>query len=418
MDKRLKILAVSPFDIYPPDYGGAIGIYYRLKYLKERGHSVFCVLPEPDDPSIREFLKKDFDGFFFVSKKRKLNSLLSFIKGESSYYSAKFTPVEDGVQLLNDFIYSASPDIFLMEGTHCIGIYYSALKSAIEKLHAAAVHYSHNIEYKFSYNNYKDMRCDSIWKIINYINFLRLRKAEPEYFKEFRLIFSISEDEAEIIKNLSPDSDVEWIPPVFPNVQDGNSRNGNSDYDFSELKSAYDHIIVFIGHLGSAHNVRAVKWFSEKVFTLINTYDGKRICFVMVGKNPAKVVLDIAGKNKNIYLYPNVLSVAPFMQLADLVVIPIFNDAGIKIKLIEALKYGKKVVARPEALNGSGLKGVVPSGRTPEEFAAACINVLYGQIEYKSVLAKFNEIYNNDIIIDKMEKSFYGLINEKEERRV
>lgn len=418
---KLKILCVSPFDVYPPDFGGAIGVYYRLKYLKEKGHRIYCILPETKNPEHREFLEKAFDGVFFISRKKRPVSLIKFISGNSSYYSEKFTPGGKEKEEAGEFIISAAPDVFFMEGSHCMGIYYSLIKPLLNGRDSCAAHFSHNIEYNLSYNNFKDLGCRNVWKAVNFLNYLRLKKAEPVYLKEFRHIFSVSDDEVQVLKELSPKSDAEWMPPVLPDVPRGLSggetggagQNGGVSvrgrgYDFAELYSDYDYRIVFVGRLGFPSNIKAAEWFSKKVFPIIREM-GLNAAFILVGMHPADSIAEIAEKNKDIFLYGNVESVEPFIRMADAMVIPVFNDAGIKIKLIEALKFGKKVVARPEALAGSGLKGAVPSAETPEEFASKCAGVLLSRVDYGEVWKRFDEIYESGRLIERLEKRLYEM---------
>ena len=136
-------------------------------------------------------------------------------------------------------------------------------------------------------------------------------------------------------------------------------------------------------------------------------------------------IIDIDGQNKtfnlsyqelkekylDVLLFQDVESLAPFYNTVDLVVIPLFNQAGVKIKLIEALKYGKKIVSRPEGVYGSGLSDIIPTADTPEDFAQKCIDVLEGKIDFGPIWKKFNEIYDNQKIIDDFEKSLFEFIN-------
>jgi hypothetical protein len=118
----------------------------------------------------------------------------------------------------------------------------------------------------------------------------------------------------------------------------------------------------------------------------------------MVGKNPSKEIIDLT-KQEDIFVFPNVPTMKPFYEISDLVVAPLFNPAGIKLKLLEALQYRKKVVARPEALLGAGLENIIPNSSNPQEFAKICIDALEGRIDYKPIWKKYDEIYKPENII-------------------
>ena len=59
-------------------------------------------------------------------------------------------------------------------------------------------------------------------------------------------------------------------------------------------------------------------------------------------------------------------------------------------------------MARPEALLGAGLENVVPSAKEPKEFAEKCIEVIKDEINFKIVWDRFNEIYNEEKIVNRL----------------
>ena len=62
----------------------------------------------------------------------------------------------------------------------------------------------------------------------------------------------------------------------------------------------------------------------------------------------------------------------------------------------------KKVVVRPEALLGARLGNIVPNATEPEDFAQKCIDTLEDKIDYNTVWGKFDEMYDNRKIIQKL----------------
>lgn len=76
-------------------------------------------------------------------------------------------------------------------------------------------------------------------------------------------------------------------------------------------------------------------------------------------------------------------------------VIPLFNDAGIKIKLIEAIKHKTKIVARPEALVGANLTNIIPNATNEKEFANLCLKALKNEINFDDILERANEMFDD-----------------------
>ncbi|RZD17615.1 MAG: glycosyltransferase [Candidatus Acididesulfobacter diazotrophicus] len=399
--KPLKILSINVGDIYPPNYGGAVAIYYRLKELRKKGHIVSCLLPEPTEEKFKQELEIDFDNIFYLKRKNKFISLLRYIPSSSSYISSKFKLSKYEINALSDFIFSIKPDVIIYESAHCMGIY-KQLRYFISGLEAKEVYFSSDIEYHLAWVFFKSLKWNEIRKIISYIDYVKLKKNEPKFINKFEFIFSISDVEKNIIEKINKKASIIWIPPIIPDISSGDFlKNQTIDDNYKSLNS-FDFKILFAGHLGSPHNIVGIKWFFDKVLPLLR----KKVnaCFILAGKSPGNDVIKMAKDNTFVFLFQDVASMSPFMQIADIVIVPLFGENGIKIKLIEALKYSKKVVARPEALVGSGLQDIVPNSGTPEGFADICLDIFFKKVNYENIWGYFNDLYNTEKIIEKIEK--------------
>ena len=65
----------------------------------------------------------------------------------------------------------------------------------------------------------------------------------------------------------------------------------------------------------------------------------------VVGKGMKKLNID----NSKVTIYDGVKSIASFYIDADFVIAPIVSGGGMKVKIAEAMMYGKKIVGTPEA---------------------------------------------------------------------
>jgi hypothetical protein len=257
------------------------------------------------------------------------------------------------------------------------------------------IYWSHNIDY-IDFKNVTMETSNLARKFFYYIIYKKLEKIELDYIKKFTKIVSVAKHETNILKRINPMASVYWIPPMLPEPKPIEiDKEYLSKIDKKIIN--YKYKILFTGDLRRASNFIPAIWFANKIFPIIKKE--LNTCFIIVGKDPSKEIVNLVDKNKDIFLFPNVPSMVPFYEISDLVVVPLFNPAGIKLKLIEALKYKKKVVARPEALLGAGLEYVVPNATEPEDFAKKCIDALEGRINYEIVWKKFDEIYNNTNII-------------------
>jgi hypothetical protein len=259
------------------------------------------------------------------------------------------------------------------------------------------IYWSHNIDY-IDFKNLADENKNLFKKIFYWIAYKKLKKIEINYIKKFSKICSVSKHEIKFLKDVNPIAKVLWIPPILPTLQNINKEQKKLNEILSSIGS-YKYKILFTGGLDKSSNFISAIWFANKVFPIIR----KKLnaCFIIVGRDPSNEIINLVKNNKDIFLFPNAPSVQPFYEISDLVVAPLFNPAGIKLKLIEALKHKKKVVARPEALLGAGLEYIVPNAIEREDFAKKCIDVLEGGIDYEIVWKKFDEMYDNKRILDK-----------------
>ncbi len=395
MNKKLKILVIAPFPIYPPKEGGSIYVYNYTKALKEKGHEInFITVKDPNNEDDSKF-KEEFKNIIYISKKNIVKSIFSF----NPYRNERLKPNNKELIKIKNLINSVKYDIIIFEGTFS-SIFYKLLEPQIKNIKKIFV--AHNIDYVDLLNRGKDSK-NIFLKLFYFLDALKLKRVETNFIKKFNLIFSISPADINNLKQINSKAIIKWFPPIIY------ISEKNYKYKIKKNIKNYKNKILFTGSLNSISNITAVQWFTNEVMPLLRK---KQIncCFIIVGRNPDQNILELQNKYKDIFVFPNIESLAPFYNTTDLVVVPLFNNAGVKIKLIEALKYKKKVVSRPEGVYGSGLSEILPIADSPEEFAQKCIDALNNRIDFKPIWDKFNEIYDNKKIIDEFEKNLLEFV--------
>jgi hypothetical protein len=393
INRNLKILDIVPLPSYNYNDGGAINFLNRSKYLKSKSHSIdFIIFKEKNQNT--EYLENNFENSLIIKLKLK-HKLTSFIK--SIFSNKPYTFFRHNLSKterndLNNFIQKEKYDIIIFETIHSYPLYIE-LKDKIES--TPIVYFAHNIDYLDILNasNISNL----LKKIFFKIESIKDKRIEYNFIRNFKLIFSVSPKDMEIIRKINKEAKISFCPAII-DLQPLNQSESRYSLD---KYSNYKYRILFTGNLHYPSNINAVQWFTKYVIPILN--EKIDFCFMIVGRNPSKEVIKLQHMFNNIFIFADVESLHPFYKIADLVVIPLFNNAGVKIKLIEALKYQKKVVSRPEGVYGSGLSEIIPSGDTPEEFAKKCVEVLDNNINYNEILDIFNKIYNNDLIIEKFE---------------
>lgn len=402
--KKLNILNITLFPVFPPNYGGAIGFYYIPLELAKRGHKIsFLTIKENEKEIDYSEFENIFQNNIYVSKKNRFKALISSIP----YSCKRFSPSKKEKQEILEKIKETKYDIIIFHNPYS-ALYYSFLKEFISREGISTLYYSHNIEKEYLLNNAKNSM-SLVKKIFYHIESLKMAIFEKNFVKNFKLIFTVSALDQKKLISIHPASRIIWIKPIIL-IRNTDGIRPLSENVLSHINK-FKYKILFTGLLSNEDNIFAAKWFSECVMPILRTT--QNICFMIVGKNPSQKILELQKKYNDILVFANVESLIPYYKEADLVVLPLFNDAGIKIKLIEALKYRKKVVSRPEGVSGAGLSNVIPTATTSEEFAQKCIEVLEGKIDYTRIWEDFNIMYNNEEIINTFEEELYSLIESK-----
>ena len=115
-------------------------------------------------------------------------------------------------------------------------------------------------------------------------------------------------------------------------------------------------------------NNDGIRWFVE------NVYNQVTIKLRIVGKGMGRLRNE-PWMPDSVEICSDVPDLAPYLEAADIMILPIFKGSGMKVKTCESLMYGKNILATDEALVGYDVDEKLIGGRcnTPQEFID-CIN--------------------------------------------
>ncbi|PMP91367.1 MAG: hypothetical protein C0170_04995 [Hydrogenobaculum sp.] len=398
-----KILIVSPIPInYPPTNGHSLNVVYRSYFLKSTANiSSDIIVPYKNKSDIDKLEASNvFEHTFGYPPQNKWSTLVRFLLSKDFY--SRFNLDDENLKNILHKL-DTNYEAVIFDGSYSYK-HYENLINHINVNNNNIIYWSHNIDY-IDYKNYAIETSNIFRKLFYYLNYQKLKTIEPAYIKKFRKIASVSKYEVDILRAINNKAKVYWIPPMLPEFKDLEVKKEDIDV-LEEKVGKYHHKILFTGILNKSSNIKAAIWFGKEVFPLIKKK--LKACFIIVGQSPSKEVIEFVDNKEDVFLFKDVESLAPFYKLSDLVVVPLFNPAGIKLKLLEALKYRKKVVATKEALLGAGLENTVPNAQEKEDFAKKCIDVLEGKIDYNIVWNEFERIYDNKRISSQIKTLIYG----------
>jgi len=109
------------------------------------------------------------------------------------------------------------------------------------------------------------------------------------------------------------------------------------------LEPSMNDYLLFVG--GDFYgNIEGINWFVKEVMPALEDD------LVIVGKGMEK--FKEIFSSSNIHVFGEQECLTSFYQKARLVIAPIFSGSGMKTKVAEALKFGKKIAGTPEAFIG------------------------------------------------------------------
>lgn len=138
-----------------------------------------------------------------------------------------------------------------------------------------------------------------------------------------------------IVPNLAPDLRTKAMPQALES-----SRNGP--------------VLLYVGHLGYAPNKRAIRHLVRKVMPLllVKSCDAR---LIVAGRRPNARLTRLLEKKSFVQLFVDPEEIAPVYAQADIVVVPLTEGGGSRIKILEALAIGRPIVATAKAVEGLGL---------------------------------------------------------------
>jgi glycosyltransferase involved in cell wall biosynthesis len=146
----------------------------------------------------------------------------------------------------------------------------------------------------------------------------------------------------------------------------------------TDMTSCYDYgtdrlNVLFYGSLDRQHNVKAVEFIKHDLIPRMKQRGLFHLIKIhVVGSGVPPDHLDLE-KDFDINFLGWVESPAPYILGADVVIVPVRNPSGVKVRVLEALSCHKPVVAFPEATLGleSELIQAITIANSAEEFAEA-----------------------------------------------
>jgi len=372
MNKHLHIIA---FDVpYPPNYGGAIDVFYRIKSLHEKGVRIILhcfVNDRPESPVLVDYCEQVYYYQRDLRFIKHLNRLPFSVVSRSH------------PELLNNLSKDDYPILFE-------GLMSSYYLSHPDLSHRKKFYREANIEHYYYYH--LALATKSFSKKIYFI-----AEAFKLYFFQKKianadLIVAISTTDTAYFKRMFPTIPVEFVPSFHANTQ-VTSVEGISDY------------ILYHANLSVPENSKVAVYLINHVFSKLTHKS------VVAGMNPPKHLRQLISQFDNIELVanPDETQMRDLVANAQIITLFTFQATGMKIKLLESLFRGRHIIVNKHMLQGSGLDALCFQADTPKQGVALCnqlMQIPFSQTEVVKrtnfLLPAYSNVHLSEIIISAM----------------
>lgn len=359
-EKRLHIVS---FDVpHPPDYGGVIDVFYKLKALNAIGVKITLHCFDYGRGEKAE-LKKYCDRIYYY--KRHTRKTLLFHKLPFIAVSRR------NPSLLKRLLKDDNPILF--EGLHsCYYLDHPKLKNRTKLVR------THNVEHEY---------------------YLALARVESHAFK--KAYFT-----RETLKLRSYESILRHAKHVFA-ISPNDTLHFNRHYKNATYIPAFhsegsgtfiedkERVAFYHGNLAVGENDKAALFLAKEVFAHSN------YSLVIAGNNPSIELERTVNDLGNVTLLQDVSTneIREWVQKSWINILPTFQNTGIKLKLLFSLYNGGYCLVNSTMVKDTGLEEFCVVKDDPLEMVSAMealMRLPFSRGEFNSRVAALNEVFCNE----------------------
>ncbi len=359
MEKVIHLISLTiPF---PPTYGGAIDIFYKIKHLNKIGVNIILHCYEYNGSKSKE-LDKYCKEVYYYKRSRKL------------WHHFSDTPFIVKSRKNNELAARLNKDnhSILVEGLHCAYV--------LKQVNPDRIFIrTHNIEHLYYHGLYK-ASSSFLKKAYYWLESKKLKNFESN-LKTAKALFNISKSESSYFNSINNRSF--HIPP-FHQFTSVTSKPGRGEY------------ILLHGNFMVEENISSALYLINKILKDID------VPLIIAGKNPAQQIINAANKmisSVQIIKNPSIEHMDKIIQNAQLILLHTHQSTGIKLKLLYSLFEGRYCLCNENMLVGTGLETICEVASDHNEWKSKTIrffNESFSSDKKNHRAEILNSTYNND----------------------
>jgi polysaccharide biosynthesis protein PslH len=393
----MKITLICSEIPYPAVHGGRIDIWRRIKAFASRGIELQLIFwwygVEPTNQEITE-IHKYAQKIHSIQIEQSLVSRLRRIPDLLVYPLETSSRLIKGQQLiqLRHEVRQFDPDLIFLDGLHGGGI--ATILS--KELDLPLVTRSHNIEHVYA-QRLLTAAISLGDKFRRYLAVFNLERQEKKLLANSVLFYDISADDLKFWQSLGF-TNGRLLPPI---IEFSDQPLEAEEHNQTATLNVYD--FVFLGSLNSENNVEAVIWFLTAILPLIQK-KLPQTTVLIAGLKPVDRIYQICEQTPAVTLHSNPPFASDIYRSGKVLINPILNGSGVKIKSIEMLQFGVPIISTTEGVSGlpTAVKQYFKIADDPVAFADASIAFLSKDNTLPTVDNQLLESYFGSKIIDKV----------------
>jgi len=358
----MRILILSPWLPFPPEFGGGIRVYELIKNLARNHHVTLLTYAEAGQEARIAPLQELCKAVHTVlpsqssdtSQGKRSQQLAALFSTASYQHRSTYTPQ----------MQAAIDALLAKEEFDIVQVEFSQMGAFNFKTKAVVVLDEHNLEYELLYRTHCSER-SPVRKLYNGLEYVKFRSEEQRTWRKVDACLLTSQREEEILHGVLPKKPTAVVP------------NGVDIEKFKATRETQVNpdSIVFTGLMKYRPNIDGVVFFVKEVLPHILKVRPS-VVFSIVGQGPTEEIQRLAGPN--VVVTGRVPEVGPYLNQAAAIVVPLRMGSGTRLKVLEALAMGKAMVS-----TSLGCEGIhVQSGKhlliadDPVQFAQNVLQIL------------------------------------------
>ena len=330
-----NVLVVSAHLPYPPRWGFGTRVYQLMRQISSRHDATLLCYAAPGDENV-ERLRQEFPVEIVHREKRgvagkrarQLRSLASRVP-----YDVWTTHSREMQRVIDRLCAEKSFDIVQLEST---------LLALFEfPPEARIVIDEHNVDYEV-YARMHETERSPLRRAFYRSQERRFERFEQRGWQEVAAVVATSEREAEIMRGHAPETPVTAVP-----------NSVDVEYFRPDSTPVEPGTLVFNGVLDYRPNIDGVNFLVDEVLPLVQKHRPD-VRLTVVGRGSEADVK--ALRRREVDATGEVPDVRPYLQGAEIVVVPIRMGSGTRLKVVEGLAMGKPVVSTTLGCEGVNVR--------------------------------------------------------------